>query len=225
MSTAPASGSENTLTRGTSPDEIAHVIRNAIATGVYPPGTPLSQVELAARFDVSRIPLREAMRTLISEGLLVQQPGRSIEVRNLDLNRITEVYDLRILIEPSFAAEVVRNCSRADVEALTAMVQLMEEIGASDPDRWSQVHFQFHLALYRLARLPIHFEMISQLYHLVEPYSRLYVHQYGGRARAESEHRSMLEHLDSGDVKLLERVILEHVNAGRDTLAAQHEHE
>lgn len=209
---------ERVAKTGTSPDEIAHAIRNAIAYGLYPPGTKLSQVELAVRFDVSRIPLREAMRTLIAEGLLIQTASRAIAVRSLDQARIAEIYHLRQMVEPSFAAEVIRNISRADLESLEESVAAMERTDA-DPDRWSQLNFDFHLRMYRIASLPIRYEVISQLYYLLEPYSRLYVHNAGGRPRAQNEHRRMVEALRAGDVPGLEIAILDHVNGAFERLA------
>lgn len=203
---------------GTSPDEIAHVIRNAIANGMYRPGDRLSQVELAARFHVSRIPLREAIRTLLSEGLLTQSAGGRTTVRNLDPARIAEIYQLRQMIEPSFAAEVIRNCSRADIENLELTVQQLEAIGSSDPDEWSRINFAFHLDMYRIASLPIRYEMISQLYYLVEPYSRMYVHNSGGLKRAQAEHWRMIEALRAGDESALASSILDHVNGGLERL-------
>ncbi|WP_053387894.1 GntR family transcriptional regulator [Leucobacter japonicus] len=213
--------SASTPANGVSPDDIAHVIRNAIADGLYAPGERLSQVELAERFAVSRIPLREALRTLVSEGLLEHDQRRGTAVTALNRERIKEIYELRALIEPSFATEIVRNISRADLEDLERRVDEIERTGASDPDHWSQENFQMHLEMYRLARLPIRYDAVSRLYYLLEPYSRMYVHNSGGRPRAESEHRDMIAALRAGDAAALEAAILAHVLGGHEGLLEQ----
>lgn len=210
---------------GTTPDEIAHVIRNAIANGTYTPGERLSQVELAERFAVSRIPLREALRTLVAEDLLENDPRRGTVVIALDRARIDEIYELRAMIEPSFAPEVVRNLSRADFESLEARAAEIEATGASDPDHWSQENFKFHLEMYALAELPIRYDVLSRLYYLLESYSRMYVHNTGGRPRAEAEHHQMIEALRRGDSEALAAAILSHVRGGHERLGDYAEHE
>ena len=214
------SASASAPTTGATPDDIAHVIRNAIASGLYAPGERLSQVELAERFSVSRIPLREALRTLVSEGLLEHDQRRGTAVTSLNRERITEIYELRALIEPSFAAEIVRNVSRADLEHLERRVDDIERTGGTDPDHWSQENFKFHLEMYRLAQLPIRYDVVSRLYYLLEPYSRMYVHNSGGRPRAEAEHREMMAALRAGDAAALETAILAHVRGGHAGLLA-----
>ncbi len=207
------------ITSGMSPDEIAHVIRNAIANGTYEPGQRLSQVELAQRFSVSRIPLREALRTLVAEGLLEHDKQKGTSVTALDPGRINEIYALRTLIEPSFASEVVRNMSPALIELLESRLAAIEAAGENDPDLWSQENFKFHLELYAIADLPIRYEVLSRLYYLLEPFSRMYVHNSGGRPRAESEHRQMISAIRDGNAQALADVILLHVQGGYEGLA------
>lgn len=169
---------------------------------------------------MSRIPLREALRTLVSEGLLEHDPRRGTAVTALNRARIDEIYELRALIEPSFASEIVRNLSRADLEALENRARKIEEIGGSDPDYWSKENFEFHLEMYRIAQLPIRYDAISRLYYLLEPYSRMYVHNSGGRPRAEAEHLEMVDALRAGDIAALEATILSHVRGGHEGLKA-----
>lgn len=205
-------------TSGPTPDEIAHVVRNAIAEGLYKPGDHISQVELAERFNVSRIPLREALRTLVSEGLLENTSRRGLSVIQLDQARINEIYDLRRLVEPSFAPSIIRHVSRADIERFDALVQRMEDAGAEDPDLWSQINLEFHLEQYALAQLPVRFEMLSRLYYLLEPYSRIYVHNAAGKDRCDREHRLLLQALRDGDADLYARTIVEHMVGAQETL-------
>lgn len=210
---------DSNSTSGLTPDEIAHSVRNAIANGVYKPGDHISQVELANRFNVSRIPLREALRTLVSEGLLENDSRRGVQVIQLDRARVNEVYDLRQLVEPSFAPSIMRHVSRADIEFFESMMKKMETEGNGDPDLWSRTNLQFHLGQYELAHLPIRFEMLSRLYYLLEPYSRIYVHNAGGRDRAEREHRILLQALKDGDAELYARTIVEHMVGAQESLS------
>lgn len=201
-----------------TPDGIADAIRSAVAGGVYRPGQRLLHDELADRFGVSRIPLREAVRTLIAEGLLTSDAGSGTFIAALDLARVDDIYDLRRLVEPSFAPYVVDNCSRADIARLAEMVEGMDDIEAIGSDAWSRINFAFHLDTYRLANLPIRYEVISRLYHQLEPYSRYYVHSTRALDRVQCEHHEMVDALREGDADKLARQIIAHIDGGQEGL-------
>ncbi|MBW8086957.1 MULTISPECIES: GntR family transcriptional regulator [Streptomyces] len=201
---------------GTLTDEL----RKLIVSGVYPPGHRLIQEELADRFGVSRIPLREAIRTLSSEGLLVTKPGQGTFVTQLDLDEIDEIYNLRRLIEPSFAEHVTDRVSRRDISRFEAMVAHMDRVEEVGADSWSRTNLAFHLDMYRLARLPLRYEIIAQMYHRLEPYSRFYVHGTSAYGRVQCEHSAMVRALADGDAEELARQIVAHIDGGQRGLHA-----
>ena len=101
-------GLDDTLARIIASERARHVttqdlviasLRIAILTGALGPGERLRQEDLAQRFRASRIPIREALRALEYEGLVVSEPNRGSRVVDLDPVDIEEVYDLRILLE------------------------------------------------------------------------------------------------------------------------------
>jgi DNA-binding GntR family transcriptional regulator len=193
-------------------------LREAILDGVYPPGFRLVQEELADRFGISRIPLREALRTLTGEGLLRSTPGRGTFVTSLDLAEIDEIYDLRRLIEPSFAEHVTEWVSRKDVSRFEAMAAAMDRVRDIGATEWSRINMAFHLDMYRLARLPMRYEVITQTYHRVEPYSRFYVHGTPAYERVQREHKDMVAALADGDPTALAAHILAHIDGGQQGL-------
>ncbi|GAA4078191.1 MULTISPECIES: GntR family transcriptional regulator [Actinomadura] len=201
-------------------DAITAELRQAVVDGVYPPGHRLVQEELADRFGVSRIPLREAIRTLVGEGLLRSEPGRGTFVTVLDLAEIDEIYDLRRLIEPSFAEHVTERVSRRDIARFAAMADDMDRVAETGAVAWSRTNLAFHLDMYRLSRLPLRYETISRLYHRLEPYSRYYVHGTGAYERVQCEHRAMVQALADGDVEELARQIVLHIDGGQRGLHA-----
>jgi len=203
-----------------SPNDIADELRSAIVQGVYPPGHRLVHEELADRFGVSRIPLREAIRTLVGEGLMYSRPGSGTFVTKLDLPEIDEIYDLRRLVEPSFAEHVVHRSSRADVARLRSMTAELDDVEHLGSDNWSRINFAFHLDMYRLAGLPMRYEVISRLYHQLEPYSRYYVHTTHAMDRVQDEHKAMVAALADGDAEELGRQIHAHIDGGQRGLRA-----
>ncbi len=80
-------------------DTVVGDLRQAIITGVIPPGSRLLQVELADRLGVSRIPLREALRTLHAEGLVLIEPNRGAVCRPLDPKDVSDLYAVRVVLE------------------------------------------------------------------------------------------------------------------------------
>lgn len=193
-------------------------LRTAIVEGVYPPGHRLVQEELADRFGVSRIPLREAIRTLVGEGLLRSDRGRGTFVTALDIDEIDEIYDLRRLIEPSFADHVVERVSRRDISRFESMAEAMDNVSDTGADTWSRTNLSFHLDMYRLSRLPLRYDVISQMYHRLEPYSRFYVHGTNAYERVQCEHKGMVDALKDGDAKTLGGLILDHIEGGQTGL-------
>lgn len=202
------------------PHRITEQLREALLEGVYPPGHRMKQEELAERYGVSRIPLRDALRTLSGEGLLRSDPGRGTYVTMLDLGEIDDIYGLRRLVEPSFAEHVVEWVSRRDISRFEQMAESMDRVDETGASAWSRTNLGFHLDMYRLSRLSVRYEVISQMYHRLVPYSRYYVHGTSAYERVQCEHRAMVQALIDGDAEELARQIVLHIDGGQQGLHA-----
>ena len=198
--------------------DVADVLRRAIRQGVLKPGEDLVQEEIAGRLGISRIPLREALRELAAVGVVQMSPGRGFRVTVLDATEIAELYDLRLAIEPPLASRIVGYANRRQVDELAAMEQQMRT--APDPERWANLNYDFHLAMYETAGVRHTLRLIGQLLDLVEPYSRLYVHELHNLERVESEHAGMIEALRAGDGAALSELITRHLSGARQGLVA-----
>ena len=127
---------------------IARQLRDAIMTGSLPPGTQLGETELAARFQVSRGPLREAMQRLVSEGLLRSERHRGLFVIDLEPGDVYDIYSARWAIERAAAFQIMRGDREAAAAALDETVQAMA--AAADDDNQtalSAADLRFHEAL------------------------------------------------------------------------------
>jgi DNA-binding GntR family transcriptional regulator len=204
--------------RGTA--SVTEQLRRAVLEGVYPPGHRMKQEELAERFGISRIPLRDALHALVGEGLLRAEPGHGTYVTALDLDEIDDIYDMRRLVEPSFAEHVLERVSRRDVARFEQMVEAMDQVDQTGAAAWSRTNLAFHLDMYRLSQLSVRYEVITQMYHRLEPYSRFYVHGTSAYARVQREHRAMVQALIDGDAPELARQIVLHIDGGQQGLRA-----
>ncbi len=200
------------------PDEIATALRRAVRERVLPPGHAVNQDELARRFGVSRIPLREALRTLVGEGLIHMQPGLGAVVTELKATEVTELYGLRRQLEPPLAPFVVANAGRQDVAGLGALVENMVGLGADQSEEWSTLNYRFYRRLYELSDRRHALRLVVQVLNLVEPYARVYAHVLGSRAEMQQHRAAMITALADADPIGLGGLICEGIDRAQSTL-------
>jgi DNA-binding GntR family transcriptional regulator len=203
-----------------NPDEIASLLRKALRQRVLAPGQALNQDELAKRFGVSRIPLREALRTLASEGLIVMRPGIGAIVTELSVAEVEELYDLRLLLEPPLVEGTVKQVRQRDIDELKDLLRRMDALAADgmDRDTWSNLNYTFHRRLNELSGKRHHVRLVIQVLNLVEPYSRIYAHVLRSLADAQREHTEMVDALAARDAERLRGVIENSLRTTRQRL-------
>ncbi|GAA5120797.1 GntR family transcriptional regulator [Haloechinothrix salitolerans] len=129
---------------------IARQLRDAIMTGALQPGTQLGEAELAARFEVSRGPLREAMQRLVSEGLLRSERHRGLFVIDLEPGDVYDIYASRAAIERAAAIRIMRGDTDSAVAVLSeALDEMVSAADDPDPNALPESDLRFHEALVR----------------------------------------------------------------------------
>ncbi len=128
---------------------IARQLRDAIMTGALPPGTQLGETELAARFQVSRGPLREAMQHLVSEGLLRSERHRGLFVIDLEPGDVYDIYAARSAIERAAMLRALRGGDRDRIADLLeqTVAEMATAASEDDPSALSTADLKFHEAL------------------------------------------------------------------------------
>ncbi|WP_328449404.1 MULTISPECIES: GntR family transcriptional regulator [unclassified Amycolatopsis] len=128
---------------------IARQLRDAIMTGTLPPGTQLGETDLAARFQVSRGPLREAMQHLVSEGLLRSERHRGLFVIDLEPGDVYDIYAARSAIERAAMLRAIRGGERDRIAAVLerTVVEMAAAASDDDPSALSTADLKFHEAL------------------------------------------------------------------------------
>lgn len=206
------------MPRRPRPDEIVDLLRRAIRERLLVPGEALNQDDLARRFGVSRIPLREALRTLVGEGLVVMQPGAGAVVTELHAAELGELFDLRSQLEPSLTAAVVGRVSPDQLDQLEGHVDRLEQIVGTDPEGWAAQHYSFHRRLLEMAGRRHSLRLLTQVTNLLEPYNRLYVTLVGPQEHSHSEHRQLLNAIRDGDRAAVERQVAQSIACARKRL-------
>ncbi|HVQ89636.1 MAG TPA: GntR family transcriptional regulator [Mycobacteriales bacterium] len=202
------------------PDEIANALRRAVRERVFAPGEVLNQDQLARRFGVSRVPLREALRTLVGEGLVVMNTGLGAVVTELEPDEVNELYELRLQLEPALAVPIVTRARPVDVQQLASMVTSMDELEAGQSEEWSTLNYRFHRRLYELSERRHAIRLVVQVLNLVEPYARVHAHVLGSRTQAQAQRTEMVAALRGRDGKTLRALLVDSIATARAELVA-----
>jgi DNA-binding GntR family transcriptional regulator len=175
----------------TAPEVVADFIRDAIYRNELRPGEQLQQEDLAAKFGISRIPVRDALRQLQGEGLVDLYPNRGAFVSNPGVEELREVFELRILVETYALRLAVPHFSQEQMEACTSLLVQLESIG--NRADWSRVDQEFHAALYAPCGQSRTLGLIENLRGVVNRYYFLYLSPDSYGAECLKEHRAILD--------------------------------
>ena len=128
--------------------QVHEYLRQLILDGTVPPGTVLSQVQLAQEIGVSRTPLREALRMLQEEGLVLAEYNHRVRVAGIDVGEFEQFYASRIMLESLALALTLPHLKQEDFDALAALLEQMHDAGEQrDSGRWDEGNRQFHAIL------------------------------------------------------------------------------
>jgi DNA-binding GntR family transcriptional regulator len=194
-------------------------LRDAIFDGRLRPGEWLRQEAVAAEFGTSRIPVREALRQLASEGFVVLQPHAGARVARLELSELDEIYQLREQLEPLAIARSVPNLTEQQLTQIGSLVAQMERV--ADPDDlklWLQLDRDFHLGTFAGAPMPRLLGLIEGFWNTTQQYRRVYTLLPRRLEIAHAEHRLLLEALMRRDPDDAQRLLMTHIRRTRLTL-------
>jgi DNA-binding GntR family transcriptional regulator len=196
-------------------DRVTAEVRRAVLSGTLPPGRTFSTAELSAQLGVSHIPVREALRRLEAQGLVVLRPGRKAMISPLNRDELRAIFRLRQLIEPDLAARSVSMLRPHDLARANGL--LNEYIhGAQDIDELWESHHELHLALLRPAATEWDLRILGQLWHASDRYTRVVFDPYAvspaDREARETAHRALLAAARSGSPAEIRRRVSEHLS-------------
>ena len=178
-------------------------LREAILRGEIPPGQSSSQVLLAKQLGVSRTPLREALRMLQNEGLVLAEPNRRIRIAEFSIEDVEQLYAMRVALEAVSILTAVPLLTPEDFGELEGLMAQMDHyMRNGDQERMEGPHAAFH-ARFVSGAGPRIAAMIAQLFDHGERYRRAYGAVYPGQwPRRREEHRGILDAAIAGDAQL-----------------------
>jgi DNA-binding GntR family transcriptional regulator len=199
--------------RDTLVDLAARALRDELQSGRLQAGSRIHLGETAARLGMSPIPVREALRTLATEGLVVSLPHRGYRVPEANLADLEDTYRLRLILDPLAVELAVPNLTPEHVARAEAALARLE--AALKAGEWAEIRAanrDFHLAFYEASGSPWLLKLISMLWESSERYQRLSAPYRGTTAQRKAEHVAILEACRSGKARRAAELMHEHLN-------------
>ena len=190
-------------------DHVLDELRTAILAGRLAAGDTLRQEDLADRLGVSRMPVREAIRRLHSEGLVEILPSRRVRVAPLSRGEIEDIYDMRAVLEPLAVRLAVPRLTKSQLRDAAHALEAADD--EEDADTFGVRNAAFHLALMNPCERPRLLNEIASLLDLSDRYQRAALRDPGHNARVREEHAALLEASRSGDADRAARLTEHHV--------------
>lgn len=204
-------------------ETIAQQLRDAIVQGELGPGDKLLETELADQFGVSRGPIREALRELSREGLVVDLPRRGTLVSTTTLGGLIEVYDVREALETFAAVQVVKTATSADLAELQDLFKVMQRAwhtkSTEHPDRM-KADLDFHREILKLSAnkrmIALYEQLATQTAVLLR--NAMDMNPSLLLSPPDAVHKSMVEALIGRDVDAVREAVAGHYRHTRERL-------
>jgi DNA-binding GntR family transcriptional regulator len=207
--------------QGTTVEQLVRSIADMIVTGEMHPGERLDEISLAARFEVSRTPVREALRELGAMGLVGREPNRSAVVSNVSGAYLHGMFEAM--------AELEGICARLAAERMTVDERRELELGHRNSARlvhqgacedYSAYNVEFHTRLYRGAHNDHIYELVTQTRARLAPFRRAQFRLPGRLSKSFSEHEMIVASILRADGAAAARAAYSHVAIVSDASSA-----
>ena len=201
----------DTIQRVSMVDNVTERLRRALLAGEIKPGARIKVAELEKRFGVSHIPIREAVRRLETEGLIVALPQRAAVAAGVDLDDLSGLYDLRRIIECEVIRRSVESMTTEQVEGVRTALETLEAVAQDhDSPRFWELHRDFHWALLEPGATAWIERVLDQIWLASQRYVRLFVSETLDDAMRD--HRELLACCVERDAARAEKLLRRHLD-------------
>lgn len=205
-----------------APEVVRDSLRNAILSGDLLEGAQLRQDQLAEQFGTSRIPVREALRQLESEGLVRIEPNKGAIVTSLSVNDVLEMLDIRIALECYALRLAIPEMVEADFELAAGILDGYNR--EPDPHSWGSMNWQFHWAIYAPCHKPRLLSLIEANYGHVNRFVRTQVSLAAGKERPQREHEQLLALCRDAQIEHAILLLASHIEHTKKSVQASRRH-
>jgi DNA-binding GntR family transcriptional regulator len=216
---------------GSGVDKCLAQIRLMVLSGELLPGEKVQQSALAEALGVSRIPVREALSRLHSEGVLDHKPNTGYTVAKFNSEDLSEIYLMRRLLE----TEIIKSAdlAQADVRALQHLhKRMIAAMMAGDRDEFSRRNQEFHFVIFAASPLQVVLQELERLWYMSGFYRSMYLYEPETTAQLIEDHQALIDAVKARDVHRLieesdqhrartERIVVQRLGRSRRSQAAR----
>ncbi len=196
-------------------------IAERIFAGEMPEGSSIRQESLASEYQVSRIPVRDALLLLQADGLVTIDPARRAFVTRLTPQEVSEIFEIREMLESDIIA---RSVPRLTESSLVTAASIHSALGIEkDESRRQRLDLDFHLCLYGPAMRPTQLQIIRRLRAQVMRHERVQRALIGNTPAFQAEHRRILEACERRDPKAASAAVTAHMQSALKIVLASGE--
>jgi DNA-binding GntR family transcriptional regulator len=198
------------------------IVKERIVNGTYGPGMRLTEQQMAAEFNTSRTPVREAMRLLTADGFMVFKPNSGTMVRTWSSAQIAEIFELRVLIEGEIAGHAARHIGQDEIAQLQSLQTEIETCGPDTSEanaaRIGPLNRDFHRVI---AQASHNERLVTTLANAIElPIVQRTFRSYSvdQLRRSFDQHRELIEAFEVHDAGWAQSTMCCHIHAAKHTL-------
>ena len=204
--------------------QIYQILKDEICNGTLPPGKWLQEKEIAEKLDVSRSPVREAIKTLVYEGLAIEYPNKGVFVKEFTTKDIEEIYEARLMLESFAIKNSVKTLTSKNISELMELLELLlKYYKDNDLTNYIKIDTELHEYIINLSGNSL----------IVDTYKRIYSHTQQFRIYSLTtqkrfddsviEHKTVIENIVSRNWKEADKINQIHLTLARDEIIAYFE--
>ena len=200
-------------------EQVYDQLRDEISNGDFTPGSRLQEVELTERLNVSRSPVREALRQLVKDGLLIEIPNKGVYVKEFTVRDIEEIFDLRVLLE-SYA--IYHSAGHITSARLKRLLDLLSELETSyregDLVAYTAADEDLHMKIVRLANNSLVNDTYERVRSMNQQFRILSLMDEQRFRESLEEHREIIHALATGNPDTADAVNRRHLAAAMEAI-------
>lgn len=190
-------------------------IRQKILDGDYAGGSWLKPQDIAKELNVSRMPVREALRGLEMEGLVTMRPNRGAVVTELSMSDVDDLFEMRANLEVLAATSALANSTSETMQEVERLRAAMDS-ARTDTRAWVASHNAFHDYISTMSGRKRLVMEIERARALIQPYIRMYIDVYGTPELPAYEHSELVKTFESGNIESVKAAFRSHIMEARD---------
>lgn len=192
-------------------------LRSCIINGYIPVGVRINEMQIANALNVSRTPIREAIRQLIFEGYLQSVPNYGTIVKKVTLKDVEEVFKIRIALEPLAFIGAMENMSEAEFDELDELLKTtLEYADKKDYNKVIELSTEFNEVIYEKCNMPRLRELLQALFDYIYRFRTISMSSEHRTITAIKEHRQLVFAMRTKDESMIKDVIEKHIGYSRD---------